>query len=84
MINPVVRTDKRGREEISMLIKTIKDFDRHIKATDTCNRCDRRLIAPPVVTIETHKYHLECAKQLAYSILFELTGMPDLPQPNGE
>jgi hypothetical protein len=68
-----------------MFIKTTKAFDRlHITATDTCNLCEKRLIAPPVVTVETHKYHLACARRLAYAILFELLGEPDLPQVHAE
>jgi hypothetical protein len=66
-----------------MLIRTIQDFDRYVKAEGRCDYCEKKLIAPPVVTINGHHshifYHLGCAIKLAYSILFELTGKPDLP-----
>jgi hypothetical protein len=62
-----------------VFIKTVKDFDRCIKAEDRCDYCGKQLVVPPVITIEAHKYHLDCAKNLAYAIFFELAGKPDLP-----
>jgi hypothetical protein len=36
---------------------------------------------PPVITSEVRQlFHLSCARNLAYAILYELTGKPDTPQ----
>jgi hypothetical protein len=61
-----------------MFIKTAKEFDRLFKGTDTCSYCGKLLIVPPVIKLDSHTYHLDSARQLAYAILFELAGKPDL------
>jgi hypothetical protein len=65
-----------------MFIRTQRDFDRYIKNGE-CDYCYKKLIGPPVVFINGQKvYHSDCAKDLAYLILFQLVGDP--PKPPSE
>lgn len=64
-----------------MLIRTMKDFkDHHLEPDTFCDECKKRLIAPPVLIVGTHDYHPQCAVNLAYGILFALTGKPEEPK----
>lgn len=61
-----------------MFIRTIKEFNRHYKETDQCAYCGHRLIAPPVIQVDERGYHANCGMQLAWRLLFSITGEPDL------
>lgn len=59
-----------------MLITKIKEFDREIKGEALCAYCTRRMFAPPAIIIEKNRaiYHVECAMQIVYSVLKDLSG----------
>ena len=61
-----------------MFIRSQKEFDKQVKASDQCHQCGQRFLVPSVIVAYDHPSHLECAKQLAYSILSSLTGEPDM------
>lgn len=63
-----------------MFIRLQKELDQKLKHNKNaqCYHCGNRLLVPPVVEAYDHLYHADCALQLAYSILFSMTGKPDL------
>jgi hypothetical protein len=62
-----------------MFVRTQKDYNQnHIKETDLCAHCGKKLYAPPVVLAYSKGYHAKCALQLAYALLYSFTGEPDM------
>ena len=60
-----------------MFVRAVKDFDQYILKSDRCADCGKEFIAPPAIIVRMHTYHLHCARNLVYGILFELTGKSD-------
>ncbi len=59
-----------------MLIKKVREFDRAIGAKVTCPYCTNPISGPPALLLTKNKavYHPECAMQLTYEVLADLSG----------
>lgn len=58
-----------------MILKSLRAIEQHIQKEARCDSCGY-LLYPPALLVEGRGYHIACGRQLAYAILFALTGAP--------